>query len=70
VIESGDIHLADLREERRRRVFVISNARFDAMRGRVLVAAEIERGPDEVLAGTGGDDVTRSSGDPQHHLTD
>jgi mRNA-degrading endonuclease toxin of MazEF toxin-antitoxin module len=49
MIESGDIHLADLREERRRRVLVISNARFNGLCGRALVAPEIEREPDEVL---------------------
>jgi mRNA-degrading endonuclease toxin of MazEF toxin-antitoxin module len=45
---AGDIHLADLNEERRRRVLVISNARFERVSGRVLVAPEIIGEPDEV----------------------
>jgi mRNA-degrading endonuclease toxin of MazEF toxin-antitoxin module len=45
---AGDIHLADLNEERRRRVLVISNARFERVSGRVLVAPEIIGEPDEI----------------------
>ncbi|MGD9701980.1 MAG: type II toxin-antitoxin system PemK/MazF family toxin [Acidimicrobiia bacterium] len=48
MINAGDIHLADLNEERRRRVLVISNARFQRVSGRVLVAPEIIGEPDEV----------------------
>jgi mRNA-degrading endonuclease toxin of MazEF toxin-antitoxin module len=48
VINAGDIHLADLNEERRRRVLVISNERFHRISGRVLVAPEIEGPPDAV----------------------
>ncbi|MEL7207053.1 MAG: type II toxin-antitoxin system PemK/MazF family toxin [Actinomycetota bacterium] len=46
--EAGDIHLADLNEERRRQVLVVSNHRFNLLSGRVLVAPEITGGPDEV----------------------
>ena len=46
--DAGDIHLADLNEERRRRVLVISNSRFQRVSGRVLVAPEIMGEPDEV----------------------
>jgi mRNA-degrading endonuclease toxin of MazEF toxin-antitoxin module len=49
VISFGDIHLADLNEERRRRVLVISNGRFEKLTGRVVVAPEMESGPEEVL---------------------
>jgi mRNA-degrading endonuclease toxin of MazEF toxin-antitoxin module len=48
VINAGDIHLADLNEERRRRVLVISNDRFHRVAGRALVAPEIIGEPDEV----------------------
>ena len=48
MIDAGDIHLADLNEERRRRVLVISNSRFQRVSGRVLVAPEIIGEPDEV----------------------
>jgi mRNA-degrading endonuclease toxin of MazEF toxin-antitoxin module len=48
VIDAGDIHLADLNEEHRRRVLVISNDRFHRASGRVLVAPEIYGPPDEV----------------------
>ena len=46
--DAGDIHLADLNEERRRRVLVISNSRFQRASGRALVAPEIIGEPDEV----------------------
>ena len=39
--EAGDIYLADLDEERRRRVLVVSNARFNRAAERVLVAPEL-----------------------------
>jgi mRNA-degrading endonuclease toxin of MazEF toxin-antitoxin module len=48
VIDSGDIHLADLNEEVRRRVLVLSNARFNSLSGRALVAPEVIGQPDEV----------------------
>ena len=48
MIDAGDIYLADLHEERRRRVLVISNSRFNSISGRVLVAPEILGGPDDV----------------------
>ena len=48
MIDAGDIYLADLNEERRRRVLVISNARFQRVSGRALVAPEIIGEPDEV----------------------
>jgi mRNA-degrading endonuclease toxin of MazEF toxin-antitoxin module len=48
VINAGDIHLADLNEERRRRVLVISNGRFHSVSGRALVAPEVIGEPDEV----------------------
>jgi mRNA-degrading endonuclease toxin of MazEF toxin-antitoxin module len=48
VINAGDIHLADLNEERRRHLLVISNDRFHRVSGRVLVAPEIIGEPDEV----------------------
>ena len=35
--QAGDIYLADLNEERRRRVLVVSNARFNRAAERVLV---------------------------------
>jgi mRNA-degrading endonuclease toxin of MazEF toxin-antitoxin module len=48
VIDAGDIHLADLNEEVRRRVLVLSNARFNSISGRALVAPEVFGEPDEV----------------------
>ena len=44
----GDIHLADLNEERRRRVLVDSTRRFQQMSGRVLVAPELPGPPDDI----------------------
>ena len=46
--EPGDIHLADLNEERRRRVLVASNSRFSRAAGRVVVIPEVFGAPDEV----------------------
>lgn len=46
--EAGDVHLEDLNDERRRQVLVVSNARFNRVSGRVLVAPEIPGGPEEV----------------------
>jgi len=48
VIEAGDIHLADLNEERRRRVLVLSTSRFHRFAGRALVAPEIVGEPDDL----------------------
>jgi mRNA-degrading endonuclease toxin of MazEF toxin-antitoxin module len=48
MIDAGDIYLADLHGERRRRVLVISNSRYNSISGRVLVAPEILGGPDDV----------------------
>ena len=48
MIDVGDMHLADLNEERRRRVLVISNGRFHAASGRALVAPEVVGDADEV----------------------
>ena len=39
--DAGDIHLADLNEECRRHVLVVSNRRFNRLSGRVLVAPEL-----------------------------
>jgi mRNA-degrading endonuclease toxin of MazEF toxin-antitoxin module len=49
VIRSGDIHLADLNDEMRRRVLIVSTDRFHAASGRVLVAPEVPVEIDEVL---------------------
>lgn len=49
MIDVGDIHLADLNDELRRRVLVISNGRFHRVSSRALVAPEIVGEPDEVL---------------------
>jgi mRNA-degrading endonuclease toxin of MazEF toxin-antitoxin module len=49
VIRSGDIHLADLNDEVRRRVLIVSNDRFHAVSGRVLVAPEVPVEVGEVL---------------------
>lgn len=46
--DAGDVHLADLNEERRRHVLVVSNRRFNQISDRVLVAPEIAGGRDEV----------------------
>ena len=48
MIEAGDIRLADLNEERRRRVVVLSNRRFHQIAGRAVVAPEVEGRPDAV----------------------
>ena len=41
MIQPGDIYLADLNEEVRRRVLVVSNARFANASGRAVVIPEI-----------------------------
>ncbi len=48
MIHAGDIHLADLNEEKRHRVLVVSNARFNAVSRRVLVAPHVPGAADEV----------------------
>ena len=48
MIDVGDIHLADLNEERRRRVLVVSIARFHRAADRVLIAPETLGPPDDV----------------------
>jgi mRNA-degrading endonuclease toxin of MazEF toxin-antitoxin module len=49
MIDIGDIHLADVKDERRHEVLVVSNARFHELWDRVLVAPAIETVPDEML---------------------
>ena len=49
MIFAGDVYLADVNDERRLRVLVISNDRFTIVSGRVLVAPEIAVEPGEVL---------------------
>lgn len=49
MIDAGDICVAELRDQRRRQVLVLSNERFHGMSGRVLVAPEIGVGDDEAL---------------------
>lgn len=46
--DAGDVHLADLNQERRRHVLVVSNRRFNRTSDRVLVAPEITSAPDGV----------------------
>jgi mRNA-degrading endonuclease toxin of MazEF toxin-antitoxin module len=48
VINAGDIRLADLNDERRWRVLVVSNARFHRVSARALVAPEVPGEPDGV----------------------
>ena len=48
MIGAGDIFLADLNEDFRRRVLVVSNERFHRVSGRALVAPEMFGKPDEV----------------------
>lgn len=44
--EAGDIHLADLNDEQRRRVLVVSNGRFNRLSDRVIVVPELPGPPD------------------------
>lgn len=46
---AGDVHLADLNEELRRRVLVISDERFHRLAQRVIVVPEIFVPLDDVL---------------------
>ena len=48
MIDVGDIHLADLHQERRLAVLVVSNSRFTGMSGRVIVAPALPGSPDPV----------------------
>jgi mRNA-degrading endonuclease toxin of MazEF toxin-antitoxin module len=48
VIEAGDIHLADVGQEQRRHVLVVSNGRFHRLSGRVVIAPALPGEPDEV----------------------
>ena len=48
MIDAGDIFLADLTEELRRRVLVISTDRFHRASGRAMVAPEVLGEPAEV----------------------
>lgn len=47
-MDRGDIYLADLNEERRRRVLVVSGERFNRLSGRAIVAPAIDLPPDDV----------------------
>lgn len=49
MIDAGDIYLADLNDEQRRRVLVLSNARFTEHSGVALVVPELP-GPPDVAA--------------------
>lgn len=48
MINAGDIFLADLNEDIRRHVLVISTERFHRVSGRALVAPQVFGAPDEV----------------------
>jgi mRNA-degrading endonuclease toxin of MazEF toxin-antitoxin module len=48
VIEAGDIHLADVNQETRLAVLVVSSGRFTRLSGRAIVAPAIPGEPDEV----------------------
>jgi mRNA-degrading endonuclease toxin of MazEF toxin-antitoxin module len=47
-MEPGDICLADLNEERRRHVLVLSVGRFERVSERVIVAPQVFEQPEEV----------------------
>lgn len=49
MIQAGDVHLADLRDEKRWVVLVVSNDRFHRVSDRVLVAPSLEVDDDEVV---------------------
>ena len=40
MIDAGDIHLADINQEQRRLVLIVSNKRFNVLSGRAIVAPE------------------------------
>ncbi len=48
MIEAGDIHLADLNQERRLPVLVVSSSRFTRLSGRAIVAPALPGEPDEM----------------------
>lgn len=48
MIEAGDIHLADVNQEQRIAVLVVSNSRFARLSERVIVAPAVPGEPDEV----------------------
>ena len=48
MIEAGDIHLADVNQEQRLAVLVVSNSRFTRLSGRAIVAPAVPGEPDEV----------------------
>ena len=48
-MDIGDIYDADLNEERRRRVLVVSSARFNQLSGRAVVVPAEHGPPDDVL---------------------
>jgi mRNA-degrading endonuclease toxin of MazEF toxin-antitoxin module len=49
MIHAGDIHLADLRDEQRWVVLVLTNDRFHRMSERVMVAPSIQVDDDEIV---------------------
>lgn len=49
MIQPGDIALADLRDETRLRVLVVSDARFHRLAARAVVVPEVGADADEVL---------------------
>lgn len=48
MIEAGDIHLADLNQERRLPVLVVSSGKFTHLSGRAIVAPATPGEPDDV----------------------
>lgn len=48
-MDVGDVYHADLNEERRRRVVVVSSARFIRLSGRAVIVPEAHGPPDDVL---------------------
>jgi mRNA-degrading endonuclease toxin of MazEF toxin-antitoxin module len=48
MIESGDIHLADLHQQRRIPVLVMSDGKFTRLSGRAIVAPAVPGKPDNV----------------------
>ena len=48
MIGAGDIHLADVNQEQRLPVLVVSNNRFTRLSGRAIVAPAVPGEPDEV----------------------
>lgn len=48
MIEAGDIHLADVNQEQRVPVLVLSTGKFGRLSGRAIVAPAVPGEPDEV----------------------